>query len=227
MSAFNVTFRMPFEKARDETAFGHICGTGDESHAWNPPADHIVGLPVMLKRIVLFAMLTFKAVVVSATEITDVGGAIGIAIVSLTASGRNSYVAPGTFAWTNVAPSRVTENRGCVSVNWYGQSPVDRLSELTGRHTPSHRWNVGSWCISTVPSGLTMRSQPGPYVTDWEARGWASGRAVPARTSRGITAKTTKTMSKAAETAKRRRLRSSREGFGNLSERRDGGAGLP
>src|SRR2546425_8373507 len=119
MSAFKVTFRIPLEKVSAETAFGHICGRGDESHAWSPPADHIVGPPVMLKRIVLFAMLTFKAVVVSATEITDVGGAIGIAIVSLTASGRNSYVAPGTFAWTNVAPSRVTENRGWVTLTWY------------------------------------------------------------------------------------------------------------
>src|SRR3989442_583041 len=207
MSAFKVTFRIPFEKDRADTAFGHICGRGDESHAWRPPALHIAGPPGTLRTIVLFTMLMFNAVAVSTTEITDVGGAIGIVIVSLTASGRNSYVAPGIFAWTNVAPSRVTENRGCVSVNWYGQSPVDRLSELTGRHTPSHRWKVGNWCISTVPSGLTILSQPGPYVTDCEARGWASGRTVPARTSRGITAKTTKTMSKAAETAKRRAVR--------------------
>ena len=121
-----------------------------------------------------FAMLMFKAVVVSVAETTGVGGDIGITIVSLTASGRNSYVAPRTFAWTKVAPSRVTENRVCVSANWYGQSPVDRLSELTGRQTPSHRWNVGSWCISMVPSGLTTRSQPGPYVTDRDARGWAA-----------------------------------------------------
>src|SRR3989442_9059817 len=175
MSAFKVTFRIPFEKDRADTAFGHICGRGDESHAWNPPAVHVDAPPGTLRTIVLFTMLTFKAVVVSASEITGVGGAIGIATVSLIASGRNSYVAPGTFAWTNVAPSRVTENRGGVSANWYGQSPVDRLSELTGRHAPSHRWNVGSWCISTVPSGLTMRSQPGPYGTDCEARGSASG----------------------------------------------------
>src|SRR2546426_2064628 len=207
MSAFKVTFRIPFENVSTETAFGHICGRGDESHAWSPPTVHIAGPPGTLRTIVLFTMLMFKAVVVSVAETTEVGGAIGITIVSLTASGRNSYVAPGIFAWTNVAPSRVTENRVCVSANWYCQSPVDRLSELTGRHTPSHRWKVGSWCISTVPSGLTILSQPGPYVTDSDARGWASGRTVPARTSRGITAKTTKTMSKAAETAKRRRVR--------------------
>jgi len=105
---------------------------------------HIVGPPGTVKRIVLFAMVTFKPVVVSVTEITEVGGAIGIAIVSLIASGRNSYVAPGTFAWTNAAPSRVTEKRGCVSANWYGQSPLDGLSELAGLQTPSHRWKVGS-----------------------------------------------------------------------------------
>src|SRR3989442_15820581 len=103
MSAFKVTFRIPFENLREETAFGHICGRGDESHAWRPPAVHITGLPGTLRTIVLFTMLTFRAVVVSTTEITDVGGAIGIVIVSLAASGRNSYVAPGIFAWTNVA----------------------------------------------------------------------------------------------------------------------------
>src|SRR6266581_644010 len=145
MSPFNVTFRMPFENVRVETASAHICGKGDESHAWNPPVVHIVGPPGTVKRIVLFAMVTFKPVVVSVTEITEVGGAIGIAIVSLIASGRNSYVAPGTFAWTNAAPSRVTEKRGCPSANWYGQSPVDQFSELPARHAPSHFWKVGNW----------------------------------------------------------------------------------
>src|SRR2546425_8841939 len=117
MSPFNVTFRMPFAKARAETAFGHICGRGEESHAWNPLAVHNVGPPGTLRRIVVFAMVTFRPVVASATDITGVGGATGIATVSLIVSGRNSYVAPRTFAWLSVAPSRVAENRGCVSVN--------------------------------------------------------------------------------------------------------------
>src|SRR2546427_11645831 len=98
MSAFRVTFRIPFENVRDETAFGHICGRGDESHAWNPPAVHIASPPGTLRTIVLFTMLTFNAVVVSTTEITGVGGATGIAIVSMIASGPNSDAAPGTFA---------------------------------------------------------------------------------------------------------------------------------
>src|SRR5207249_10242495 len=90
ISEFNVTFRMPFENAIEVIGLRHICGSAEESHAWNPLAVQIVGPPGALRTIVLFVMLTFKAVVVSATEITGVGGAIDIAIVSLIVSGRNS-----------------------------------------------------------------------------------------------------------------------------------------
>jgi hypothetical protein len=98
MSEFRDTFRIPLEKARDEKAFGHVCGMGDESHAWNPLAVHTVGPPGMFSAIELFVIRRFKPVVENVTEITDDGGASGILIVSLIAPGRNSYVAPGIFA---------------------------------------------------------------------------------------------------------------------------------
>src|SRR5437867_7579529 len=109
MPVFNVKFRIPFEKATDWMAFGHVCGEGDESHAWKSRAVHIVAPDGSLSVTVLFAMLTSKPVVEKATETMGDGGAIGIAIVSLTASSRNSYVAPGTFTWWNVAPRRVMD----------------------------------------------------------------------------------------------------------------------
>src|SRR2546428_5731342 len=145
MSPFNVTLRTLLETARLETASAHMCGKGDESHAWNPPDVDIVGPSGTVRRIVLFVMVRFKRVVVSATEIPGVGGAVGMTIVSLIASGRNSYIAPGTFAWTNVAPSRVAENRGCDAANWYGQSALCWLSEMSGRLKRSHRWEAGRW----------------------------------------------------------------------------------
>ena len=109
MSAFRVTFRTPLEYVRDVIASGHICGTGEESHAWKSHADHIVAPDGSFRMIVLFATRTSKLVVEKATENVGDGGAVGIAIVSLMASSRNSYVAPGIFAWWNVAPRRVTD----------------------------------------------------------------------------------------------------------------------
>ena|SRR5436309_10233176 len=98
MSVFNVKFRIPFEKATDWMAFGHVCGEGDESHAWNPRAVHIVAPPGTFSMIVLFVILGVRPVVLKATEISGVGGAIRMTTVSLIVSGRKSYDAPGIFA---------------------------------------------------------------------------------------------------------------------------------
>ena len=62
-------------------------------------------------------MATFKPVVVSATDRTG-GGAVGIAIVSFSVSGPNSYVAPGTFAWLKIDPNRFAEMLVGPSVSW-------------------------------------------------------------------------------------------------------------
>jgi len=175
MSEFNVTFRMPFAIAIEAIGFGHICGSGEESHAWNPLVVQIVVPEESFNVTVPFAMPAVKPVVESGTEINGLCGAIGILTVSLIVSGRTSYVAPDTFVCSKRRLNRFAEKLVDVSVKRYGQSPFDRFNALTGLHTPSYRWNVGNWCISTVPSGLAIRSQPGPYVTDCEARGWGSG----------------------------------------------------
>jgi len=175
MSEFNVTFRMPFENATEVVGFCHICGSTDESHAWNPVAVQIVAPPGSFNATVPFVMLTVKPAVERGTEIKGLWGTVEILIVSLIVSGRKSYVAPETFVCWKVRLSRFAERLVDVSVKRYGQSPFDRFNALTGLHTPSYRWNVGSWCISTVPSGFTMRSQPGPNVTDWGARDGARG----------------------------------------------------
>src|ERR671935_236988 len=109
MSAFRVTVRTPLAYERDVMASGHICATGEESQAWKSRAVHIVGPDGSFRVIILFAMLMSNAVVEKATEMSGEGGAVGIAIVSLIASSRNSYVAPGTFVWRNVAPRRATD----------------------------------------------------------------------------------------------------------------------
>src|SRR2546428_470885 len=130
MSAFRVRFRTPLEWVREVTASGHICGTGEESHAWSPPAVHIVGPDGTFRVTVLSAIRTAKLVVVKVTERTGDGGAIGIAIVSLIASARNSYVAPGIFAWMNVAPNREMDTFVAATVDASGHSPVERFGQL-------------------------------------------------------------------------------------------------
>ena len=62
-------------------------------------------------------MATFNPVVVSATDSTG-GGAVRIVIVSLSVSGRNSYVAPGAFAWLKIAPNRFAVMLVGPSVSW-------------------------------------------------------------------------------------------------------------
>src|SRR5207249_2173378 len=98
-------------------ASGHICGTGEESHACSPPAVHIIGPDGIFRVTFLLAMPTSKPIVENATEIVGEAGAIGMAIVSLIASSRNSYVAPGTFPWTNVAPNRAMDKVWSASVS--------------------------------------------------------------------------------------------------------------
>src|SRR5437660_11741075 len=117
MSAFRVTFRMPLEYVRDVIASGHICGTGEESHAWKSHADHIVAPDGSFRMIVLFATRTSKLVVEKATEKVGDGGAVGIAIVSLMASSRNSYTAPRISACWNVALWRSTRSVACPSAS--------------------------------------------------------------------------------------------------------------
>src|SRR2546428_2034309 len=98
ISEFNVTFRMPFENAIEVIGSCHICGSAEESHAWNPLAIQIVVPPESFRVTVPFAMPTVKPVVESGTEIRGLWGAMGILTVSLIVSGRNSYVAPDIFA---------------------------------------------------------------------------------------------------------------------------------
>src|SRR3989454_8595719 len=161
ISEFNVTFRMPFENAIEVIGSCHICGSAEESHAWNPLAIQIVVPPESFRVTVPFAMPTVKPVVESGTEIRGLWGAMGILTVSLIVSSRNSYVAPDIFACWKVRLSRFAEKLVDVSVKRYGQSRFERFNPLTGLHRPSYRWNVGSWCNSTVPSGFAMRSQHG------------------------------------------------------------------
>src|SRR2546422_7580145 len=125
MSVSKVRLRIPLKYVRADTAFGHIRGEGEESHPRNPAAVHIAEPPGTFITIVLFVTLTAKPVVVSDMEITGVIGTSRIAIVSLIASGWNSYTAPGIFAWSNVELNRLTEKLTWVSDNEYGHSPVD------------------------------------------------------------------------------------------------------
>src|SRR2546430_2165746 len=69
ISEFNVTFRMPFENAIEVIGSCHICGSAEESHAWNPLAIQIVVPPESFRVTVPFAMPTVKPVVESGTEI--------------------------------------------------------------------------------------------------------------------------------------------------------------
>src|SRR3990170_7585110 len=121
--------RIPPSRAREATGRAHVPGGSEESHAWKGKVLQIrLSEASRSSTVVLFIRTSY--VVAKGTSIHQSGGMSRTTIVSLIASGRNSYGAPGTFPWENDPPRRVTRNSDVESSRREGHSPAARSSPL-------------------------------------------------------------------------------------------------
>src|SRR3990172_5571599 len=99
--------RTPPSKAREATGRSHVRGGSEESHAWNGSVVQ-TGTPDASLSSTAVPFTRTSYVVAKGTSIHPSAGTSRTTIVSLTASGRNSYEAPGTFPLHKDPSRRVT-----------------------------------------------------------------------------------------------------------------------
>src|SRR3972149_1978321 len=97
--------RIPPSRARGAPGGAHVPGGSEESHAWKGKVLQIrLSEASRSSTVVLFIRTSY--VVAKGTSIHPSGGMSRTTIVSLIASGRNSYGGAGAFPWGADPPGR-------------------------------------------------------------------------------------------------------------------------